>query len=463
MGSIVSTGVGSGLDVTTLVQKLVEAEGAPKSARLDSAEAKAQGKLSALGTLRASLASLRDAVQKLKALDSFRGRAVTLSSKDFLAATASTSAAPASYSIEVDHLAQAHKIQSDPFTASTTVVGTGTLTISSGGQQFSLAIDDTNSTVAGIASAINASPSNTKVTAAIITGPNGGATLTLTAKDTGETNAITIAHTGGDGGLAQIDYSPNGGALHEIQEALNAEAIIDGVTVASATNTIAGAIQGVDVTLLAPNDAGKTTTVSVGYDREGARSAIEALAKSYNSLVDAIKSVASYNAEKKAGGPLFGDAGVRNIVYQLRRELSSSVPGVDSSYDMLGKIGVSIDLDGKMQVNGSKVDSALSANVDAVGGLFTSADSGLAVKLDKALEPYLQTGGVFDNRNASLKSSIDDIDEQREALGKRLESLQARYLRQFNALDGLLAQLNQTSGFLTQQLSRLPGTLFEGK
>ncbi len=113
MGSIVSTGVGSGLDVTGLVQKLVEAEGAPKAARLDTAEAKAQAKLSALGSLRSALAGFRDTVAKLKNIDAFQGRQVTLSKDEFVSATATTTAALTSYSIEVDHLAAAHKLQSD--------------------------------------------------------------------------------------------------------------------------------------------------------------------------------------------------------------------------------------------------------------------------------------------------------------------------------------------------------------
>jgi flagellar hook-associated protein 2 len=117
-------------------------------------------------------------------------------------------------------------------------------------------------------------------------------------------------------------------------------------------------------------------------------------------------------------------------------------------------------LDGQMSVDGTKLGAALNTDFDAVGELFGAPEVGMAAKLDKLLDPYLQTGGVFDNRDASVKSSIADIDEQREALSTRLQGLQQRYLRQFNALDGLLAQLNSTSNFLTQQLSQLPGAVF---
>jgi flagellar hook-associated protein 2 len=112
-------------------------------------------------------------------------------------------------------------------------------------------------------------------------------------------------------------------------------------------------------------------------------------------------------------------------------------------------------------VNSTQLDAAFNSNFDAIGELFSKAESGVAVKLDKLLEPYLQSGGVLDSRNDSLKSSIDDISDQREALQTRLTALQERYTRQFNALDGLLSQLQNTSSFLTQQLGKLPGFTFD--
>src|SRR5687768_10797638 len=125
MGSIVSSGIGSGLDTASIVKSLVEAEGGPKTLRLNAGEAKVQAKMSALGTLRSSLASFRDTLTTLKSLDKFRGREVTLSNQDFVAATATSTAVPGSYTIKVDQLAAAHKLQSAPgaFASATAPVG----------------------------------------------------------------------------------------------------------------------------------------------------------------------------------------------------------------------------------------------------------------------------------------------------------------------------------------------------
>ena len=240
---------------------------------------------------------------------------MTLSEPDFIAATAGPSAVPGSYQIEVEQLAAAHKLQSAPgaFASATVPVGLGTLHISTGGQNFDVVINSSNNTLAGIAAAINSSAAGAKVQATILTAA-GEARLTIAARTVGAANALTITQTDGDGGLAGLVYPPSGGGLTQVQAALDARAVIDGLTVTSTTNTLTGAIAGVDVTLKEVNAADATTQITIGYNRTAARQTIDQLVKSYNDVVDAIKSVSSYNPETKQGGPLFGDAGVRNLV-----------------------------------------------------------------------------------------------------------------------------------------------------
>jgi flagellar hook-associated protein 2 len=400
-------------------------------------------------------------VTKLKDLNGFEGRSVTTSSEDFFTATAGTTALPATYEVEVEQLAQAHKLQSKAFASSSTPIGTGTLRITTGGQNFDIVVDSTNNTASGLASAINQSAAGKSVIATVITGAGGTQTLTLTARTTGVANAITVTQSGGDGGLAALQYPPSGPTgLTQIAQALDAHAKIEGVEVSSATNTISGAVPGVDINLLEANDPGDTSTLTVQFDQTSATSLINAFVKAYNGVVDAVQSVASYNADTKTGGPLFGDAGITNITDQLRRVLGSNVAGLDSSLNMLAKIGITAGLDGHLSVDSTKLDAAFKTSFDGVGKLFATPTVGIAGSLDTLLDSYLSSGGVFDGRNQSLKDSIADIDDQRTQLNNRLSDLQQRYLQQFNALDTLLAQMQSTSSFLTQQLANLPGSTF---
>jgi flagellar hook-associated protein 2 len=456
MGTIASSGVGSGLDVNGLVQKLVTAEGAPKSARLDQQEAKVQGKLSALGTLRAALAKFQDTVTALKSLDRFQGRQTTLSTPDFLGATTDSTAVPGSYAVEVQQLASAQKLQSGTFASSATIVGTGTLQITAGDQIVAIDIDSTNNTLAGIAAAINSSAAGSKVMATVISGATE-ARLTITARDSGVANAMTITQSGGDGGLSKLEYPPSGTGLTQLSPALDARVLVDGVLATSATNTISGAITGVTLNVSQDNATGETTTVNVDYNRTATRKSVGDFVTAYNAVVDAVKSVASYNASTKQGGPLFGDTGVLNMGDQLRRILSSTVPGVSDATNMLAEVGISAGLDGKLSVNSAQLDAAFNTNFDGVGQLFAAKDVGVAVKLGNLLDQYVGADGLFDKRTATLNASIKDISDQRSALTDRLTQLQTRYTAQFNALDTLLAKLQSTSNYLTQQLGNLPG------
>ena len=156
------------------------------------------------------------------------------------------------------------------------------------------------------------------------------------------------------------------------------------------------------------NALGETTTINVDYNRTATRKSVGDFVTAYNAVVDAVKSVASYNASTKQGGPLFGDTGVLNVGDQLRRILSSSVPGVNAATNMLAEVGISAGLDGKLSLNSARLDAAFNANFDGVGQLFAADKVGVAVKLGTLLDQYVGTDGLFDKRTETLNASIKE-------------------------------------------------------
>ena len=460
MGSVISSGVGSGLDVQGLVSQLVAAEGAPQTLRLNRQEAVLQGELSALGTLRSALAEFQTALQSLKDLDTFQGRTVTQNLTDFVSVTASSDAAPGGFSVEVEQLASAQRLASGPYTDQTSVVGTGTLTIAVGGASFAVDIDSDSNTLAGIRDAVNGAADNTGVVATIINAVDGSR-LIFSATETGLANTLTVTESDGDGGLADLVYDPDNAIenLTELDPAQDARVLIEGFAIESASNTITGAVDGIDIVLLAQNAPGEETEVSIGFDRAGARTSIDTLVDSYNSLVDAIDRLTSFDAETETAGPLLGDATVRNLTFQLRRELGASVSGLTGPFASLIDLGITAELDGKLAIDGAKLDAAFDEDFDAIGSLFSTAEVGIAARLDALVDPYLNSGGLLDTRTDGLNASIEDIGDRRESLDERLAAVEARLFNQFNALDTLLAQLQSTSNFLSQQLANLPGVV----
>ncbi|MCP4302009.1 MAG: flagellar filament capping protein FliD [Gammaproteobacteria bacterium] len=456
MASIVSTGIGSGLDIAGIVQSLVAAEGQPVELRIGQNEAKAQSKLSAFGSLKSALSDFRDKLDAMKSADKFLTRRAISANEDVFTATAGTTALPAQYDFEVVQLAQAQKLTSGAFADADTVVGTGTLTLGLGGVTADIEITDENNTLSGIRDAINDSIDNPGASATIVNA-DSGSYIILTADKTGIANEITVTQTGGDGGLSALEYDPGLGlnSLTESIAAQDALVRIDGLDVASSTNTIAGAIQGVTLEVLAGTQ-GSTEKITIENDEVAARSLVEDFVASYNALVNTLDLLTDYDAETESAAPLLGDATVRGIREQIRRELSTTVDDINAPFGTLAEVGIETQLDGTLSVNDGQLSDVLGEDFVKFGQLFSTTD-GFATRLYDLADGFLKSDGIIETRSAGLKTQIDGFSDERDSLNERLASLETRLLRQFNALDSLLAQLNSTSSFLAQQLDNLPG------
>ncbi len=154
MASIISSGIGSGLDIAGLVQQLVAAEAQPVESRLGLQEARVQAKLSAFGNLKSALSEFRDALDSMRELDSFLARKVSSANEDLFQAVVSGDALPASYTVEVAAIAQSQKLTSGAFADADTAVGTGTLIVNVGGEGFGVEITSEKNTLAVFRDAI---------------------------------------------------------------------------------------------------------------------------------------------------------------------------------------------------------------------------------------------------------------------------------------------------------------------
>src|SRR5690606_30418777 len=158
-----------------------------------------------------------------------------------------------------------------------------------------------------------------------------------------------------------------------IQPAQNARLLIDGFLVESAGNTVSEAIEGLDIVLLAAHEPGDHTSLTIELDRASAKEAIGRFVDGYNKLFDAVSGLTGFDGQTQTAGPLLGDAGLRNLVFQLRRELSSVSATAAAGYEMLSELGVSTQLDGRLAIDASKLDASLDGDFEAVGAFFTEA------------------------------------------------------------------------------------------
>lgn len=226
---------------------------------------------------------------------------------------------------------------------------------------------------------------------------------------------------------------------------------INGIDVVSSSNTLTDTIEGVTLTLKSTN-AGNPTTLTVGADYTGAKSAIEKFVKSYNDAILTIKNQTAYNTTTDTAAALNGES----TVLSLRSRLSSVVTGELSPGVSLASLGVSVQKDGSLSIDSDKLTAALESG--AAKSLFVgSGSNGLVSKIDAMIAGVVnEDSGLIANRLSGMEEVKKAMARQEDVLNNRMELIEARYRRQFTALDTLMSSMSSTSTFLTQQLASLP-------
>nr|WP_260108742.1 flagellar filament capping protein FliD [Pseudoduganella violacea] len=242
---------------------------------------------------------------------------------------------------------------------------------------MSVVIDNTNNTLQGIRDAINKAGGG--VTASIIS--DGSAVpnrLVLTSTKTGEKSSMRITLSGENGDPPDaalndlLGYDP-GAAQNMTQTAAaqNTKLTVNGIDIASASNNISDAIQGVSLTVTKTG----TTSLSVNKDTSTLKTNIEGFVKAYNELNKNIKEMISYDPETKKAGALQADATAQGVQSQLRRLLGSTLTGQSSDMNTLSALGLSIDKTGNMSLDNTKLQKAIDQNFNAIVGMFAAIGS----------------------------------------------------------------------------------------
>lgn len=452
-GLLSSPGLGSGLNVNDLVTKLVAAEKQPVQNQIDNQRAIVTAQTSAMGSLKSLLSALQSSLSSLADGSAFTKYTATSSDTSVFSATAGATAMPGTYQVEVLATAAAQKLTSGAY-ASTAAVGTGTLKLEVGSNAIEVNIDSTNNTLAGIRDAINSAPGNPGVSATILHAQDGDH-LVLTSAATGVANAFSISASGGDGGLSALtwDAATSSGGLTQQTAAADAKVSIDGFIGTSPNNVVDSAIDGVTLNV-ASAKPGQVESLTVGRDTASMQNLVQTFVNAYNNFVSGASTLSSYDANSKTGGPLLGDATLLGIRSQLAMVLTGSAGSNPAGLNTLAGIGIALQTDGTLKLDTTKLGNALNAQPAQVANLFGGA-AGYGGKLNSLLGSYLSSGGLLDSRSSSLTAQSKSLDDQQARLDARMQAVQDRYLSQFTALDTMMAQMNQTSSFLTSQLDAL--------
>lgn len=444
---ITAPGIGSGLDVNGIVSQLMELERQPIQA-LERKQGQLEAQLSAYGKLKSSLSSFQDAMQELSTLDAFKNYAASSSNEELLGIEAGATASPGNYTVNVNRLAEHHKMGSGEFLGTDTFGGNAgdAFTVQVGSDPANtITIDlSTAKTLGEIRDAINGGTNNPGVSATIINGNNGNQKLVLTSNESGQASALTLGYGGtlDSTTLGFQTVNDIGGDL----SLLDSEVVVDGYVINRSGNRISDVISGVTLDLQKA-EPGTDIEISIDRDLEATRESVQAFADAYNELRSSIKRLR--NGQLEADGTLL----------QMERQLLGVMnnPPTTGVFKHLSEVGVNVQKDGTLTVNESRLNSALQDDFSAVAELFAKDGSGYARRFDDLVEGWLGVDGLVESRTDGLDARIEHFEDRQLAMEKRLEQVEARYLAQFSTLDSLVNQLNGMSSYLSQQLAALPG------
>lgn len=414
--TLTSPGIGSGLDVSGIVDKLMAVERAPLD-QLGKAETAVQSKISAYGTLRSSLSALQAAVKALTTPAAFRSMTAQLANTALGTATTGDGAVAGSYRLEVTQLAQSQKLASAGFASVSDVVGSGSLTFTFGtfaagaftpsgtAGARTVAIPAGADSLAAVRDAVNAA--NIGVTASIVNdGSAAGQRLVFSSASSGAANSLRVTASDDDGtntdasGLSRLAFDPaaaagSGRNMTETVVAQDALLTVDGVAIRSSTNAVKDAIAGVTLNL-ASASPGTPTTVTIAQSAGPAGAAVSAFVKAYNDVQATITSLTKYNAATKTPSVLTGDGTVRAVQTQLRSLIGGTITGASATLNTLSLVGIKSTTDGQLTMDSAKFNAALAADPRAVERLFAAAGSATDALVGYAGSTAKTVAGTYD-------------------------------------------------------------------
>lgn len=468
--AISSAGIGSGLDVESIVSQLVKLEQRPL-VQLQTAAASIQTKLSTYSQVKSLMSTLSDAAAKLTRDGSWNGMAVTSTNGTAVSATVTGIASATTFGISVQQLARAQSVASSPV-AKDAPVGAGTMTIQLGTWlhttpppsftpgsdsplQVTVGASDSLST---IAAKIN--DANGGVTATVLRDATGDRLL-VRSKATGEASGfrIQVAEDSGSPGLSALAFDPEnsagvGMAANAAQYAQNTLAKLNGIDIVSANNTFADTIPGLSLTVsqVTTEEVGMT----VGADTAAMKKNIQDFVDAYNAVNDLLSSSTKYDAETKTAGVLQGDntaVGLQNALRMLTMGASSG-GGV---FQRLADAGISMQSGGKLTVDGSKLDAALK-DPAALKSMFATAASGgsgggIAVQFKSFTSGLLSLDGLMNNKTDALNAASKRNTTEQDKVNDRAALVEKRLRAQYTALDAKMGSLTALNSYISQQVA----------
>ena len=346
---------GSGLNITQIVDSIVQAETAPIASRIQKNIDDKNAVISGYALIAAELDKMKQYADTAKGSTAFSvnsdSSAVTVNVSDQSLATAFDA------SITVSSLASSQTLEFSGFSSKTAAINKGTINIDFGswnGSTFttndtktaqSVVISDSNNTLSGLATALSAVSG---VNATVIDKGDGTFSLVVNS-DTGANNALRlgVSEDSSDPGLAAFDTSSNN-ASKQVVAAQDASLTVNGVQITRASNTITDLIDGYEFKLNTTTSS--TASVIASIDSDLAYSTVKGFVDMFNSVNSTIDTLTNNGVDGTEKGALARDVVVSGIKRNIRSLVTDALPGFEDNPRYISELGIRTERDGSLSL-----------------------------------------------------------------------------------------------------------------
>ena len=306
--------------------------------------------------------------------------------------------------------------------------------------------------------AMNASPASTKplgLTATATTDSSGNTSLTIV--DTTGTAPFTINEPSSSSSSTAFSFT-------QADQGANASLTVDGVPIASASNTVTGAIPGVTLSLLGAAP-GSQIGLTVASDASQVSTAINQLVTDYNAALGLVNAQFSVSSTTNSSGTTTNSQGVlgtdptvislQSALEQVLNYVNTPATGT-TTVSMLSDLGITADKDtGTLSVDSATLNNAITNNPTDVQNFFEGTSlNGFANSAYNALNAFTNpANGSFEvdlssiaTTNSDLTSQINDFETNYIASQQTI--LTAEYSQAETALQQLPAEMAQLNALL---------------
>ena len=373
---------GSGLNITQIVDSLVDAEKSPQESMIQKKIDERNTSISAIGEVKSALSTLSSSLSVLTGNTSLK----TSSSGTALSAQISNPslAQTINSSISVTSIAKGQTLAFSGYSSSTSVVGGGSLVLergdwSSGSFVASSTVSSNSITVTStdtlesLKDKINAL--NYGVTASVLGAGDDTFTLVLKSGE-GEKNAlrITATESPSGSGLSSIDNSSTNGSKQKVA-GTDAALTVDGISLTRSTNNITDLFSGYEINIsTVTNSSGSDIpiTLTSSVDETAAENNLKAFVDAVNNTRTILNEKTFRGSSSQDAGELAQDPVIKSIKKEIENLTSSALSGFSSNGVYLSNLGVRTERDGKLSLNTTVLKNELKNNPSSLDAIFNS-------------------------------------------------------------------------------------------